>query len=126
MYLWLRAYAVKDKYQRAVFISGLVTFVAAYLYYRFLHPTVDAYKYQADKVTDGAMELRAPLVTSVPFNDAYRYLDWLLTVSSMLIEILLETMLDEETFSSKTLMLGVGSLSCLSPATTLKLSLLAT
>merc|ERR1712013_913331 len=70
---------------------------------------VDAYEYQAGKVTDGAMELRAPLVTGVPFNDAYRYMDWLLTVPLLLIEILLVMKLDSETFSSKAWVLGLGS-----------------
>ena len=32
MYLWFRATAVKDHYASAVFISGLVTFIAAYHY----------------------------------------------------------------------------------------------
>jgi len=109
MYLWFRAYAVKDKYQSAVFISGLVTFIAAYHYFRIFNSWVDAYEYQAGKVTDGAMELRAPLVTGVPFNDAYRYMDWLLTVPLLLIEILLVMKLDEETFNSKAWVLGVES-----------------
>merc|ERR1739845_324793 len=59
--------------------------------------------------TDGAMELRAPLVTGVPFNDAYRYMDWLLTVPLLLIEILLVMKLDEETYNQKAQTLGVGS-----------------
>merc|ERR1711976_975724 len=47
--------------------------------------------------------------TGVPFNDAYRYMDWLLTVPLLLIEILLVMKLDEETFNAKTWTLGVGS-----------------
>merc|ERR1712188_359683 len=47
--------------------------------------------------------------TGVPFNDAYRYMDWLLTGPLMLIEILLVMKLDEETFSSKAWILGAGS-----------------
>ena len=30
-----------------------------------------------------------PMLTGVPFNDAYRYMDWLLTVPLLVIEILL-------------------------------------
>merc|ERR1712225_140107 len=50
-----------------------------------------------------------PNLTGVPFNDAYRYMDWLLTVPLLLIEILLVMKLDEQTFSSKAWTLGVGS-----------------
>merc|ERR1711920_169081 len=52
---------------------------------------------------------QAPTLTGVPFNDAYRYMDWLLTVPLLLIEILLVMKLDEATFSSKAWVLGVGS-----------------
>merc|ERR1712019_302609 len=42
-------------------------------------------------------------------NDAYRYMDWLLTVPLLLIEILLVMKLDEETFNAKAWTLGLGS-----------------
>ena len=80
MYLWFRATAVKDQYKSAVIISGLVTFIAAYHYIRIFNSWVDAYHYAPGKVADGAMEMEAPTMTGVPFNDAYRYMDWLLTV----------------------------------------------
>merc|ERR1719222_1701826 len=51
----------------------------------------------------------APALTGVPFNDAYRYMDWLLTVPLLLIEILLVMKLDEESFNSKAWVLGLGS-----------------
>merc|ERR1711985_95107 len=47
--------------------------------------------------------------TGVPFNDAYRYMDWLMTVPLLLIEILLVMKLDERTYSEKARTLGVGS-----------------
>merc|ERR1711897_25937 len=50
-----------------------------------------------------------PQRTGVPFNDAYRYMDWLLTVPLLLIEILLVMKLDESTFSCKSWTLGLGS-----------------
>merc|ERR1711985_78780 len=55
----------------------------------------------------GAMQ--DPKLTGVPFNDAYRYMDWLLTVPLLLIEILLVMKLDAATYSSKAWTLGVGS-----------------
>merc|ERR1719393_430357 len=51
----------------------------------------------------------APELTGVPFNDAYRYMDWLLTVPLLLIEILLVMKLDDATFNAKAKSLGVGS-----------------
>merc|ERR1712019_223033 len=101
MYLWFRACAVQDKYKSAVIISGLVTFIAAYHYFRIFNSWVDAYSYSADG--------SAPTLTGVPFNDAYRYMDWLLTVPLLLIEILLVMKLDEETFNAKAWTLGLGS-----------------
>merc|ERR1712118_464741 len=50
-----------------------------------------------------------PKLTGVPFNDAYRYMDWLLTVPLLLIEILLVMKLDGADFSSRAWVLGVGS-----------------
>merc|ERR1711988_51449 len=70
-------------------ISGLVTFIAAYHYIRIFNSWVDAYHYSAGKVEGGALNIEAPALTGVPFNDAYRYMDWLLTVPLLLIEILL-------------------------------------
>merc|ERR1712232_605183 len=109
MYLWFRSFAVADKYKSAVLISGLVTFIAAYHYIRIFNSWVDAYHYTAGNVSNGALEMQAPTLTGVPFNDAYRYMDWLLTVPLLLIEILLVMKLDEATFSSKAWVLGVGS-----------------
>merc|ERR1711884_991395 len=100
MYLWFRSTAVHDKFKSAVLISGLVTFIAAYHYIRIFNSWVDAYNYSVFK---------DPSLTGVPFNDAYRYMDWLLTVPLLLIEILLVMKLDAETHSSKAKTLGVGS-----------------
>merc|ERR1712028_179579 len=54
------------------------------------------------------METATPTLTGIPFNDAYRYMDWLLT-PLLLIEILLVMKLDEATFNDKAWTLGVGS-----------------
>merc|ERR1712014_33986 len=90
-----------DKFKSAVIISGLVTFIAAYHYFRIFNSWVEAYKYSTESPD--------PVLTGVPFNDAYRYMDWLLTVPLLLIEILLVMKLDEATYSAKSKTLGVGS-----------------
>merc|ERR1719330_901657 len=108
MYLWFRSTAVHDKYKSAVLTSGLVTFIAAYHYIRIFNSWVEAYSYSVGEVVDGAMEIGAPRMTGVPFNDAYRYMDWLLTVPLLLIEILLVMKLPDGTFNCKAWTLGVG------------------
>jgi bacteriorhodopsin len=104
MFLWLRACAVKAQYQSAVFISGLVTFIAAYHYIRIFNSWVEAYSYTVIPANQ-----TAPALTGVPFNDAYRYMDWLLTVPLLLIEILLVMKLEPASFNCKAWTLGLGS-----------------
>merc|ERR1719163_1844824 len=101
MYLWLRSFAVKDRYKSAVLISGLVTFIAAYHYIRIFNSWVEAYHYSAG--------VEDPALTGVPFNDAYRYMDWLLTVPLLLIEILLVMKLEPAVYSKKARVLGWGA-----------------
>jgi len=101
VYLWFRSFAVQAQYRSAVLISGLVTFIAAYHYIRIFNSWVEAYHYSVDKAD--------PELTGVPFNDAYRYMDWLLTVPLLLIEILLVMKLSDADYSSKAWNLGVGS-----------------
>merc|ERR1711934_599978 len=103
MYLWFRAFAVRDRYKSAVIISGLVTFIAAYHYIRIFNSWVAAYDYK------GVSQGEGPDLTGVPFNDAYRYMDWLLTVPLLLIEILLVMKLDEKVYYCKAWTLGLGS-----------------
>jgi len=100
MYLWFRSFAVKPEFQSAVLISGLVTFIAAYHYIRIFNSWVEAYEYTTKA---------GPTLTGVPFNDAYRYMDWLLTVPLLLVEILLVMKLPEAEYSSKAQSLGLGS-----------------
>merc|ERR1711934_967316 len=106
MYLWLRARAVHDKYQSAVVIRGLVTFIAAYHYVRIFNSWVEAYSFPA---IGGDGEVGDPALSGVPFNDAYRYMDWLLTVPLLLLEILLVMDLDDATHRCKAWVLGAGS-----------------
>jgi bacteriorhodopsin len=109
MFLWFRSFAVHDKYRSAVIISGLVTFIAAYHYMRIFNSWVNAYDYKPSTLHDGAMDIGNPTLTGVPFNDAYRYMDWLLTVPLLLIEILLVMKLDERDFAAKSKALGLGA-----------------
>merc|ERR1711959_779199 len=50
-----------------------------------------------------------PILTGTPFNDAYRYMDWLLTAPLLLMEIVLVMKLPEAEASKKCVTLGVSS-----------------
>jgi bacteriorhodopsin len=101
LFLWMRVPAVNARYQTALIISGLVTFIAAYHYMRIFNSWTEAYEYKLDK-TD-------PEVTGIPFNDAYRYMDWLLTVPMLLMEIVLVMKLSADEASKKCATLGVSA-----------------
>merc|ERR1719238_527843 len=101
MYLWFRSTAVRDQFKSAVLISGLVTFIAAYHYIRIFNSWVEAYHYSTDSPN--------PTLTGVPFNDAYRYMDWLLTVPMLLMEIVLVMKLPAAEASSKCFTLGTAA-----------------
>jgi len=111
IYLWFRSFAVKDKFQSAVVISGLVTFIAAYHYMRIFNSWVEAYSFPAANETGhpGSFDIGHPELTGIPFNDAYRYMDWLLTVPMLLLEILLVMDLDDATHSRKAWMMGLAA-----------------
>jgi len=85
IFFWLRLSDIGKNYRTAMAITGLVTFIAFYHYIRIFNSWVDAYQFP--KVAGGANT--PPTLTGVPFNDAYRYMDWLLTVPLLLMELVL-------------------------------------
>jgi bacteriorhodopsin len=101
LFLWMRVPAISAKYQSAVIISGMVTFIAAYHYLRIFNSWTESYNY--------TKEGGDPVLTGTPFNDAYRYMDWLLTVPLLLIEIVLVMKLSPEEASSKGTSLGAAA-----------------
>jgi len=103
MFFWLRIGSVHEKYKSALVISGLVTFIAAYHYIRIFNSWTEAYTFP--KGQDGAN----PVLTGKPFNDAYRYMDWLLTVPLLLLEIIFCMNLTPEETSKEAWGLGVSS-----------------
>jgi len=105
VFFWMRVPSISGKYQTALLISGLVTFIAAYHYMRIFNSWTEAYAYGIDKNGQPA----GPELTGVPFNDAYRYMDWLLTVPMLLIEIVLTMKLSPAETSSTCTNLGVAS-----------------
>merc|ERR1719502_2577700 len=72
---------------------------------RIFNSWVEAYKFP--ETSDGS--IGDPTPTGVPFNDAYRYMDWLLTVPLLLIEIVLVMKLSPEESNKQCWRLGVSS-----------------
>jgi len=105
IFFWMRVPAVSAKYQTALLISGLVTFIAAYHYFRIFNSWTAGYHYTIG--ADG--QPAGPELTGVPFNDAYRYMDWLLTVPMLLMEIVLTMKMDAEKSRATCAKLGVAS-----------------
>jgi len=104
MFFWLRVSSVHEKYKSALVISGLVTFIAAYHYVRIFNSWTEAYSF-----TNLGADATGPALTGVPFNDAYRYMDWLLTVPLLLLEIIFCMNLTPEETSKEAWSLGISS-----------------
>jgi len=105
IFVWLQLPNVHKKYRTALIINGLVTGIATYHYFRIFNSWCDAFDVKFVKETDG---YKVDL-SGQPFNDAYRYVDWLLTVPLLLIELVLVMGLSAEETASKTWSLGVAS-----------------
>ena len=99
IFLWLGRSQVGPAYRTALTISGLVTFIAAYHYFRIFESWSSAYE-----VRDGVVT-----VTGLAFNDAYRYVDWLLTVPLLLIELVLVMRLSAEQTMAKSSRLALAA-----------------
>ena len=96
LFLWLGRSTVAPPYRTALIISGLVCAIAAYHYYRIFESWGSAYDVRNGVIT----------ATGLEFNDAYRYVDWLLTVPLLLIELILVMRLSASETMSKSLKLG--------------------
>lgn len=99
LFFWLSRDTVAPKYRTAIVISGLVTFIAAYHYWQIFGSWSGAFTVDA---VAGTIAL-----SGEKFNDAYRYVDWLLTVPLLLIELILVMGLTRAATLSKGLRLGV-------------------
>ena len=79
VFLFLSRSQLTSSYKTAVTVSGIVTLIALYHYFRIFNSWEQAYTVLNQTVS----------VTGRPFNDAYRYVDWLLTVPLLVTELIL-------------------------------------
>lgn len=99
LFFWFGRSQVGYAYKTALTITGLVTAIAAYHYLRIFESWTAAYT-----MTNGIVT-----ATGVGFNDAYRYVDWLLTVPLLLIELVLVMRLSAKETVSKSTTLGFAA-----------------
>jgi len=97
VFFFLSRSQVAPPYRTALTVTGLVTLIALYHYVRIFNSWEAAYT-----LVDGAMKQ-----TSAKFNDAYRYVDWLLTVPLLLIELILVMRLSPAETRAKATKLGL-------------------
>merc|ERR1712216_554916 len=110
VFFWIRLGGVAEQYKSALCITGLVTFIAAYHYIRIFNSWVDAYEFPAAAGGDGdSIAISDPTLTGKPFNDAYRYMDWLLTVPLLLMELVLVMDMSKEEKQKQSAVLGFTS-----------------
>ena len=99
LFFWLGKSLVAPPYRMAVIITGLVTAIAAYHYWRIFDSWDASYEVQNGVV----------VATGLAFNDAYRYVDWLLTVPLLLIELVLVMRLSKQESFNKAATLGAAA-----------------
>merc|ERR1712185_148551 len=119
VFFFLRLGSFAERYKAALCFTGLVTFIAMYHYFRIFNSFTESYTpceatVRSDNVTvinynacDADVFGYTP--TGIPFNDAYRYVDWLLTVPLLLIEIVLVMRLPEAETTKRCTVLGISS-----------------
>lgn len=100
IFLFLNRSQVAPQYKTAVTVSGIVTMIALYHYFRIFESWSEAYTVLNGVVT----------ATGKPFNDAYRYVDWLLTVPLLVTELVLVMRLPGNEGSKKATRLAVLAL----------------
>merc|ERR1712199_74069 len=108
VFFFLRLSSFAERYKAALCFTGLVTLIAMYHYMRIFN-SFEA-SYTPCEVTNGEVNPNkcdpakyGYTATGIAFNDAYRYVDWLL------IEIVLVMKLSEAETFSRCCTLGVSS-----------------
>ncbi|WP_396625263.1 bacteriorhodopsin-like [Luteitalea sp.] len=96
LFFWFGRSQVNHHYKTTLTISGLVTFIALYHYWRIFGSWTGSYE-----VVNGVVT-----ATGAEFNRAYRYVDWLLTVPLLLIELILVMRLSQAETVSRSVTLG--------------------
>jgi len=108
IFVWLQVPNVKKQYRTALIITGLVVAIATYHYVRIFNSWNAAFSVTnaVNGTTPGEYTVT---LTGQPFNDAYRYVDWLLTVPLLLVELILVMGFPPKETASWAWQLGIAS-----------------
>jgi bacteriorhodopsin len=116
LFFWLQLRNVNKNYQTALIITGSVTCIAFYHYVRIFNSWNEAFvvkQFVSAAAAAAAAAAAGPdytvALSGAPFNDAYRYVDWLLTVPLLLIELILVMKLSSAETVKLSWQLGVAS-----------------
>ncbi len=101
VYFVLARNNLAPKYRISMMVSSLVVFIAGYHYFRITQSWEAAYVLNE---AAGMYEY-----SGKPFNDAYRYVDWLLTVPLLTIELVLVMGLPKGKSGKLMAKLGIGA-----------------
>jgi len=99
---------VTKNYKTALICNCMVTLIATYHYFRIFNSWNDAFIVKESSDPNTGYQVRK---SGLPFNDGYRYVDWLLTVPLLLIELILVSGLNAS--KTKTLCWSLGILAAL-------------
>lgn len=97
IFFFISSFHIGRHYRTAITVTGLVTLIACYHYFRIFASWEAAYTVVAGVVKP----------TGEAFNDAYRYVDWLLTVPLLLVELILVMRLSQAETVQKSVKLGL-------------------
>lgn len=100
IFFFMRSFQVAPAYRTALTVTGLVTLIACYHYFKIADSWEGAFIVNGSTLTP----------TTTLFNDAYRYVDWLLTVPLLLIELILVMKLTRQETVAKSTKLGLLAL----------------
>ena len=96
VFFFLSRSQVAPAYRTAITITGIVTLIEMYHYLRIFVSWEASFSVLSGQIKP----------TGVAFNDAYRYVDWLLTVPLLLVELILVMRLSPSETVSKATKLG--------------------
>ena len=91
---------ISPRYRGAVTAGAMVVLIAGYHYFRIFNNWVDAYH-----VNSGG----SYTPTGEPFNHAYRYIDWMLTVPLLVVELIIVLGLSRKDTASLIFRLAIAS-----------------
>lgn len=86
IYFIATANRISARYRPAMYVSALIVFVAAYHYFRIFGSWEAAFEFTGSGGVERAGTY-VPAEGASPFNEAYRYADWLLTVPLLIVEL---------------------------------------